>query len=503
MKKRIIHKYLIIKLICLFILYPSGLIANDNPVKNIKNGYLLMITINFDSPPTNFSISPATLKYNKDFAYSLTLDDGLSDAYQYAYFLLNGGYCNATQTNCTGLFYTDGCGNFIPFRAGISWFSVNNQGVDIHEEGSAYMSWPQLAEVYEIGWDVFNHGFSSVFNQSGINYSYEVSRNVEYVRNKTGIELSHFVVPSNDHNYFFPAFANGMKAIYGAFSEFQGFEAGIEVNSKLLSYNFRLYRRLINDEAYDTNNIMNLLNSTDLYTNNGSNPIWCNEFTHSVGDDPNGASLQFPLFSYYMEEIEKNYGRLGKDNMWMAPLQEVYEYLIIRDNVKIEWDVSNNNVIVYIDFSAIPEYLRRNALSLVVESETDFTEPIFSRQLNYNYMGTGNKKLINLEWDHGVFNDVVDYDLIENKNIIDIYPNPASKYLIVNSSTHLNSQNISLSIFSNKGDLVYDSSTIGYIDGNSFSVNIPGRLADGVYYLRLHTNGKFIGSKRFIVTNNL
>lgn len=43
------------------------------------------IIITFDSPPTNFSVSKANLKYDKDFAYSFTMDDGLIPQYTIAF----------------------------------------------------------------------------------------------------------------------------------------------------------------------------------------------------------------------------------------------------------------------------------------------------------------------------------------------------------------------------------------------------------------------------------
>ena len=275
---------------------------------------------------------------------------------------------------------------------------------------------------------------------------------------------------------------------------------GIEVDSEFNPDNFRLYRNLINDDGFDTNNILDFLNNVDLNTNNGSNHIWCNEFTHSVDENSTGASLLFPLFSYYMEEIEKIYGRLGKDNMWMAPLQEVYEYLVIRDNVNIEWERDNNNVIVYLDFSDIPEYLKKNALTLVVESESNFTEPLFSRQIDNSYMGNGSNKIINIEWEQGVFNNVGDMmPWIKNKKNIEVFPNPASNYLIISTETELSNENIVFSLYNTQGEVVFKTSNTDIIDDKSFSIDIPGNLPDGVYYFILNSNNQYLGSERILL----
>ena len=118
MKKKTI---IVIIGLLLISLISKAISVNLPNIEKTSYGYRLRITINFVSQPSNFKIYPAKLRYNKDFAYSLTLDDGLEDAYQYAYFLLNGGYCNANQTFYPGLKYSDGCGNVIKFKAGISF----------------------------------------------------------------------------------------------------------------------------------------------------------------------------------------------------------------------------------------------------------------------------------------------------------------------------------------------------------------------------------------------
>jgi len=485
----------------LLIIIPANLIGADKTISESNNGYLLIIKLEFDSYPGDFRISPSKLKYNKDFAYSLTLDDGLSDAYHYAYFLLNGGYNNANQTIYPGLYYTDGCGNLIPFRAGISWYSVNDEDLDLHDGSiSLFMTWLQLSEVYSNGWDVFNHGYSSIYNEPGINYGYEVSENVQYVKNKTGIDLHHFVVPSNDNNYFEPAFSNGMKAIYGAFDEFQGFDSGIEVDAEIDLNNFRLYRRLISDDRVDSDNILDFINGIDVLTNNGENHVWCNEFTHSVGEEQTGASLLFPLFSYYMQELERLYGRLGKDNMWMAPLQEVYEYLIVRDNAEIAWLREGNEITVYIDFSEVPEYLRRNSLSLVVESESNFSDPQFSHPLNYSYTGNGSSKLINLEWESGVFNNTGKFpEQNQSFSEIEIFPNPGKSFINIYSQSGFNTDIMDISFYNTSGARMHNISIPVKQNDHLIGIHIPESFSEGLYYLILRNDNNIIFTHRVVI----
>ena len=120
------------------------------------------VTIFFDSASsTTPSVSKAALRYDKDFAYSFTLDDGTADAFTHALPLLQGGVIKDFESTFSPLYYTDGCGNDIVFKAGIAWNSANSQGVDTHTgDVKGYLSWGQLDTLYNAGWDVFNHSFS-------------------------------------------------------------------------------------------------------------------------------------------------------------------------------------------------------------------------------------------------------------------------------------------------------------------------------------------------------
>ena len=115
------------------------------------------IIITFDSPPTNFSVSKANLKYDKDFAYSFTMDDGLRPQYTVAFPLLQ----STGGTYSSGLTYTDGCGHDVNFKAGLSIYSLNLDGNDVHIDTPSYLTWSQITELCDFGWNVFNHGFKA------------------------------------------------------------------------------------------------------------------------------------------------------------------------------------------------------------------------------------------------------------------------------------------------------------------------------------------------------
>ena len=99
-----------------------------------------------------------------------------------------------------------------------------------------------------------------------------------------------------------------------------------------------------------------------------------------------------------METVAKRYGIKGADNMWMAGEQDVYEYLQVRDKTAMKYSVSSHLLTIELDISAVPEGLNTHALTLIVNTDQDFTK-VHSKDVNsLTFHGKGNIKLINLKW---------------------------------------------------------------------------------------------------------
>jgi hypothetical protein len=56
----------------------------------------------------------------------------------------------------------------------------------------------------------------------------------------------------------------------------------------------------------------------------------------------------------------------------MAPWQEVYEYIWLRDGIKVDFQQKNKEVIVTIKLPEIPETFRNRDISLNVETASKF-----------------------------------------------------------------------------------------------------------------------------------
>ena len=96
--------------------------------------YAQRVVVSFNTPLAAVpSLSKATLRYDKDFAYSLTFDDGGVDAFNCALPAFEGGVASCNNATLSGLFYTDGCGTNIPFKAGLAFNAANAIGQDAHD----------------------------------------------------------------------------------------------------------------------------------------------------------------------------------------------------------------------------------------------------------------------------------------------------------------------------------------------------------------------------------
>jgi hypothetical protein len=436
----------------------------------------LILNVTFARPPLVFDIQKAPLRYNKDFAYSLTLDDGLRDAYTCGFPLLNGGFLAENGTTYPGLSYTDGCGNDIKFKAGLSWYSKGSALNDLHINSTNYLNWPELETMLNAGWNVFNH---SLQHASGIgtDYEFQITENTNYIRSKVGVTTTQFIIPSGDTGYVQPAFGNGMSAVYANNGNFMGYPNGLDVSANLNFQNPKIFRRFLYDDYYNPSNISQHIDNAAALSCNGTH-LWYNDFTHRVGLQSYGGSLLFSTFEYYMNYVANTYGKNGTDRVWMAPLQEVYEYLLVRDLSVVSSNLTGTNLEIVIDRSALPDSLLAYALSFVIKSDADILSVVANQPANLSFKGhpiySGSNpppppeahmdvstKLINLQWESNTLKSGGAVEQPEEIGsgtksdlalTIQISPNPVFDQLNIafnESSTGL------LDVFNSNGILVY------------------------------------------------
>ena len=390
------------------------------------------ITIQFDAAPTSPpSVSKAILKYNKDFAYSFTLDDASSDAFTCALPVFKGGLVSGNGQTYAGLFYTDGCGNDIPFRGGIAWNSANLANIDVHTGNvEGQLTWKQLDTLYDSGWDVMNHSFThrSRLNgpMSGNDYVNEIEQNRVAVLNKTQkrLEMPFFVVPSGDTFYNEIAYRQGHQLVFNHHGDVVGF-GGLEANTYFTCDRKVVHRMTLEESIAITPTFLDRAATKA----SGGVKIWYNEFTHRVDNFSPTAAFGFKDFQSHMKRAADTWGKNGTDRMWMAPLQEVYEYLIMRRFANFTTSANGSKLDLTFDLYNVPKWLRRRTLSLVVNSSTNFSNVIVPAGVKVTFKGTGNQKLINLDFTDFKTTPVVNAPI--DPSVLKLFPNPTDDYLMI------------------------------------------------------------------------
>ncbi|MDD3285183.1 MAG: putative Ig domain-containing protein [Patescibacteria group bacterium] len=430
----------------------SGLLLQVRPSRADVNK---TIVITFSSAPSFANVAAADLKYNKKFAFSYSFDDGLINGYDPAFKYMTGGYSDYLGQYFGGLYFTDGAGNNIPFRGGYAFYSRNAEYVDIHINTPSYINWNQLQEAVDYGWDVFNHGYVSatvpvdepdkiyyVGDPGGhatgtLDYSYELTQfNVDLgskisLKDASGnvsgaLSTSQIILPNGDKNYIQPGFDLGFNSIYAQDSEFP-FDGAttsapvfINVSDAISANRHVMQRWFATEQRYSdvgeypngvnkhVDDLASISSSTDRY--------WAQEFTHQISNsayapDWNGG-ITWSTWKSLMDHIENTYGRFGDDSAWVAGAEEVYDYLMVKQNISFSQVLSGNQLTIELDSSSVPANLRHYALTLLIDADA----PISSIDYGSDFTHHSDNKtdgLINLDWGINPYS-LTDVSRVEN-----------------------------------------------------------------------------------------
>jgi hypothetical protein len=350
------------------------------------------------------NVSKAALKYNKHLAFSFTLDDGYRSAYLTAYPLLNGGHISGPSPDewnndeggdgsySKGLFYSDGCHHNIPFKIAEA---INAGNIGDKPANRGHLSWPEVKTLYNGGWDILNHGYHHA-TKHGTDFNYEVQQNIVTTKQEMGFTMTQFVVPGGEsdpgyeHDYERSAIKYGNNAVASIKGAGPVIYVDLPANLTAMIYARDFLQSVGDDNNNTANRSLKLLDSLMKVPK----PVWYNQFSHGTGNSNLwGLSLRFPEFKYYMTSIANKYGIAGNDNIWMAPWQEVYEYIWLRDHIKLSTTKKGKQVVVKIEAPDLPEGFWHKAISLVVKTTTDFTVVASKSDVKVS----SNDRVINLE----------------------------------------------------------------------------------------------------------
>ena len=356
------------------------------------------VLVNFNQPPTTITVNEAPLKYNKDFALSMQVDDANLTLFTHGYPVFEGG--EVSGTTYPGLFYSNGCGDSLNFKMSSSVYVFNADeinGPDIHLDNSyGQLTWGQMDTIYSHNWGILNHGVNG--NKSTIPsfMNYSISRNRSYIRRKMytstdgGVITNVFVNPDGNVNWTIPSFNLGNIAALNQNVTFPIGPNGGDVNAAGVDWTqpYSIDRQTAKD-----------INVTDLVDGLANSSVaganyWSPIYTHSFINE-----YLFNVFVPDFNYIANTYGINGLDNILMTTDEEILDYLIVRDATTLNYVI--NGTILLITYSGeVPDNLLYYSSSIVINSDATINNITIDGTSDYTLTGIGESNaLININWD--------------------------------------------------------------------------------------------------------
>ncbi|MFA6128871.1 MAG: T9SS type A sorting domain-containing protein [Bacteroidales bacterium] len=454
-----------------------------------------VIHIQFEEAvPADVQVIPALLKYNKDFAFSFILDDAREDAYSLAYKLFNGGYCEIDGMTYPGLDYSDGCGNAIPFRAGIAWYTENQPNTDLHLGTPSYLTYSQAIELNHSGWDFFNHSFDHNAYVPGMDYHWELETNRQTFKNQTGINMKYCVPPSGDTAYLEPAFVNGAIACFTGNYGYLGTGTGVDVTVPVPTSRPVYWRNTVASDTHSGSMLKAAVDNWVATTGQGKQKWW-SEFTHRVEYAYTGSSLEFPTFREYFEYMKNEYGMPGRDNGWFASGIEVFEYLKVRDNVSIQLLKNGNSLDIVIDFSTVSPDFRYYDISLLIKGSGHIRSVVCDAPATSTHAESAYGHLVNVDLPDSRFSGIQDI-VVKDGSIIKGFPNPCTGTF--NLTVPDGAGDISIAITNTLGSRM--PVPAGTNQGGLLTMTFrQGDFPEGLYFIKIQSGNRVIGYTKVFI----
>lgn len=306
------------------------------------------------------------LKYNKKFIFTYTADDGPVGAYGKVWSAVNKKwvddekYYHIGQAKSSGyvpektLGYTDGCGVEHRLPVGVAiWPNCGStiKYMDDDPKSPAqypYIIWKELPPILDFGGEIYFHNIDQ--DKWGKDDPLRILEGLKEDQAKTiaklGCGMKVMMRPDGNNNYITAAtmydvvamsFAENTPAVYLYPSDDPDLHKSVG------------QRKMYTDDNTAEMEWIRGIHDSD-------NPVWAHLFTHTPGQ----AILDF------LTAVNDAYGKDGDDSVWMATVDEVYEYWFVRKNTIIKRAVSGSTVTFLLSVPVDPMFYHRD-LSLRIE----------------------------------------------------------------------------------------------------------------------------------------
>lgn len=344
-----------------------------------------VVTITFAQTPSNTPIvKKAPLKYNKDFAFILHMDDGNPAIHELVMPFFKG------QNGNPGLFFTEGNPqNNQPFKMDAVHFTFNGLGVDMHNYVPGFLHWDNLISLWAGEFGIVNHGLT---DPPTANHALEVRRSASYTKRKTasgtipdGYDMNVYVIPNNVDGQIQLAKTQNL-AVYH-----QGLSA---IENPLKVETLPPINGIEVSRASVTNNLFQHVQAIANQCN-ADNHFITTYYNHGFGN----VDISFEQFKTQMNQIAATYGKNGSNTIWSASSSEVFEYLRIKELVTVNTELNDKVLKITFLGNNIPVNFRYYALTLTVEGESNIVSMEVQQPDGLStYLYNSNKALLNLKW---------------------------------------------------------------------------------------------------------
>ncbi len=325
----------------------------------------ITVTVTFSTPPASVSALFAVLKYNKDCALSIELDDN-SAGMNVLFPLFDGGTDTFGNTYAPKTF-TDGCGNPIPYRAGLavnarSWY--NNSPTSSGPPPT--FGYDNIAAMIGRDWSLENHGYyhettnNWTLGPNNMNLNLRANQqwwwdrmkeqNVEYV-------MRTMVVPSGSANYVKAADSLRYVAATSQGGTADGYTCWQFPTTESVPAGYAFYGRWLGDQWGTTAQLTSFKAQFDLLLSSSTptaHKLW-RWFAHGV---------VLPNIATWTDYVAST----ANDRVWVVGLHEYAEYHEVKKAVIKKEILTGNMLTITLDLTRVSPANRFRDMSLLIKS---------------------------------------------------------------------------------------------------------------------------------------
>ena len=354
------------------------------------------------------------LKYNKRFAFSWTVDDSLIYVYSRIFNYVNKKWVDDSRVfhdgmvKTTGavpsrfLCYTDGCGRDVRFGFNSGFISHLNGKTPTLEytyNGSLYFHLEEMQKFIDFGNGVQNHGAGG-YNAEGAVVAVRMCN--EEVKSKLGFTPFLLLFPGEEDPEAFKSAGNDNPDIYQMSTLIK--DTGISL-SGLRDGFFSHKQSLMNRLTYDNYTLGQLKEKADYaYTQN--NAYLMNVGGHNI-EVGNSKFIDWETeVKPFLDYLYDTYGKGGNDSIWIAPLEEIYEYIFTRHFSTVNVGNDGTDLVISLRLAGMKNFRQGYEMTLQL-SGVDFSnvKSITSENTLY-YLASGVQAdgtlLVNLNCNQGL-----------------------------------------------------------------------------------------------------